>query len=197
LQRRYEDLIELAEEKMISNPDDIKAVYMLAFAYNATGKSAQAKNLLERYGLPGISHTASSVSADDEAFVSYLDALQAVGDNARAQQLAIEHRELSLVRIMGERDFGHAWWTSANYVCTQVVAGDIPAALAVLDGMKEGRGLAWSPLMMDRPCYKKVAAEPRYLAVIERLEERQSIMRARLPATLVEHGVADVRPRSL
>ena len=46
----------------------------------------------------------------------------------------------------------------------------------------------------DSPCFKRIAAEPRFKAAVERVEERKKQLRERLPATLSERGVADVAP---
>jgi hypothetical protein len=50
------------------------------------------------------------------------------------------------------------------------------------------------PLLKDSPCFKRVANEPRYVALLDHLAERQRTLRARLPATLEKYGVASVRP---
>jgi hypothetical protein len=55
--------------------------------------------------------------------------------------------------------------------------------------------LVWSPLLLDSPCFKRLADEPRYQKVVERIEERKRELRERLPATLTAHGVTEVVPR--
>jgi hypothetical protein len=80
--------------------------------------------------------------------------------------------------------------------CHQSQLGRYADALDALDRVRDAQGLAWSPFLLDSPCFKGLAKERRYKALIEHLEDRKKQLRERLPATLREQGVADVRPRS-
>ena len=64
----------------------------------------------------------------------------------------------------------------------------------MLDRVKNAQGLVWSPFVQDSPCFKRLAAEPGYVALSTASRSESEILRERLPATLLEHGVADVRP---
>ena len=47
-------------------------------------------------------------------------------------------------------------------------------ALDSLDRVKNAQGLVWLPFMRDSPCFKRLAAEPRYVALIEHLEDARA-----------------------
>jgi hypothetical protein len=81
--------------------------------------------------------------------------------------------------------------------CHESQLGRDAEALDALDRVRDAQGLAWSPFLLDSPCFKRLAQEPRYKALIEHLETRQQQLRERLPATLSEHGVADVMQRPI
>jgi TolB-like protein/tetratricopeptide (TPR) repeat protein len=191
--RRYNDLIDKAEEAIIDDPNDVLVYYYLAFAYNATGDFASAKRILQGMGLPDIAGAAeSSTNVDDQALATYLDALQSLGDEAGAQDLA--RRYIAWNVAQRQPIFAKSWWAGSIDACIGINGGEVAEALDMLDRVKDTRGLAWSWFLMDSPCFKRIANEPRYVAVIKRLDERQRSLRERLPATLREHGVADVGP---
>jgi hypothetical protein len=64
----------------------------------------------------------------------------------------------------------------------------------MLERIKQSQGLAISPFLRDAPCFRRFVGDPRYDGVLDHLEARQAGFRAKLPATLQEYGVADVRP---
>ena len=68
------------------------------------------------------------------------------------------------------------------------------AALAVLERVRNAQGLALSPFSLDSRCFGPLANEPGYQSLVAHLEGRQKTLRERLPATLIEYEVADVRP---
>jgi TolB-like protein/Tfp pilus assembly protein PilF len=204
-QRRYNALIDKAEEAIINDPNDVLVYNYLAFAYNATGDFASAKRILQGMGLPDIAGASeSSTALDDQAFATYLDALQSLGDEAGAQDLARRwtawvdggagKQSIFAKSWWVESIFAKSWWVESLNACIRITGGEVAEALDMLDRVKDTRGLAWSWFLMDSPCFKRIANEPRYVAVIKRLDERQRLLRERLPATLREHGVADVGP---
>ena len=194
-ERRYDELVDLAQLKMLDYPDDLSALYMLGFAYNAVEDFADAKYILTEAGLP-IMPGAEYVSGGAEltALLSYVDALQGLdADDAEARMYA-EARAPS-ASSLASLGLAKSWWANAHGACTLVQLGRNAEALDSLDRVRNAQGLVWLPLLRrDSPCFKRLAAEPRYVALIEHLEERERMLRERLPATLLEHGVADVRP---
>ena len=93
-----------------------------------------------------------------------------------------------------EGHLGQSWWVLSYESCTLAQLGRLDDALAMLEKIKQSQGLAVSPFIKDALCFRRLDGNPRYTAVIDNLEERQAALRARLPATLQEYVVADVRP---
>jgi len=186
--RDYAGLRDEAEERMIEEPNDLKLRYMLAFAHNALDEPQDAIRILEDAGLPIEQFSDFMTGAIDEAMTTYIDALQAVEPNsAEARDLA-EKKLLVLGTALGR-----SWWNLAYQSCTQAQLGNFDQALLMLEAIKNSEGLAVSPFLNDALCFRSFAGDPRYEGVIEHLEARQAGFRERLPATLQEYGVADVR----
>jgi serine/threonine protein kinase/tetratricopeptide (TPR) repeat protein len=198
LQRRYSELIDLAQEYIIEHPDDFEAKYYLAFAYNATSDFVSAKYLLEKMGMPPADDLLDVGVFDpvpQQTIASYVDALQSLdGTNALATRIATIRAPFYSTGL--EHGNGKSWWVNSMTACHQSQLGRSADALDALDRVGNAQGLAWSPFLLDSPCFKRLAQEPRYKALIEHLEDRKKQLRERLPATLREQGVADVRPRS-
>jgi serine/threonine protein kinase/tetratricopeptide (TPR) repeat protein len=198
LQRRYKELIDLAQEKIIEFPDEFELEYDLAFAYNATGDFVSAKYLLERMGMPPPDDLVKEGVFDSvaqQAIASYVDALQSLGgSDALATRIASMRADLASAAL--EHGLAKSWWVNWMQACYQSQLGRNADALDALDRVRDAQGLAWSPFVLDSPCLKRLNQEPRYKALIEHLETRQRQLRERLPATLREQGVADVGVRS-
>jgi len=212
--REYARLRDEAQELMIEDPNDLKLQYMLAFAHNALDEPQSAIRILEGTGIPIDPHSDFMTGAVDEAMTTYVDALQAVDPNsARARELATG--DLSTTTIdglqagdagekarqlaMGKAEtvdisLGQSWWVLSYQSCTQAQLGNYDDALAMLERIKQSQGLAISPFLRDALCFRRFKGDPRYEGLLEHLEARQAEFRARLPATLQEYGVADVRP---
>jgi tetratricopeptide (TPR) repeat protein len=198
LQRRYSELIDLAQEQIIEHPDDANTQYYLAFAYNATGDFASAKYLLERTGMPPPDDLLDEGVFDavyQQTLWSYLDALQSLGGSA-SPVTRIARNRVDFYITASEHGAGKSWWVGSLLACGQSQLGRYPDALDALDRVRDAQGLAWSPLLLDSPCFKPLAQEPRYKALIDHLEDRKKQLRERLPRTLKEYGVSDVALRS-
>ena len=198
LQRRYKELIDRAQEYIIEYPDDFEAKYDLAFAYNATSDFASAKYLLEKMGMPPPNDLLDEGVFDpvpDQTLASYVDALQSLGgSDSLATRIATIR--VAFFRAAIEHGIGKSWWVNSMLACHQSQLARYPDALDTLDRVRDAQGLAWSPFLLDSPCFKRLAQEPRYRALIDHLEDRKKQLRERLPATLSEHGVADGTPPS-
>jgi tetratricopeptide (TPR) repeat protein len=192
---RYQELIDLAQEEVLDNPADASARYMLAFAYNAEGYFEFARVVLQQAGMPveaGAEY--GSGGAEAEALASYVDALQGLDpDDPRARELALQ-RLGNDTAVERDTTMAKSWWSNALQACTRAQLGHYAETLDRLDRIKDSQGLAWSPMLRDSPCFKPLVEEARYQELLAHLEERQAILRARLPDTLRAHGVADVRP---
>jgi TolB-like protein/Tfp pilus assembly protein PilF len=194
LRRDYEELIDEASDLMFTYPDDLEVQYFLAFALNANGDSRNAIRILEGAGMPIDPASESRTISEDQALTTYIDALQAVGGRENeARELA--ERKLAVARAYRWELVSQSWWWSSYEACSHAQLGDTAKALEALERIKSSQGLAWLPLLQDGLCFRRLSGEPRYQTVIAHLEARQAALRERLPATLREYGVADVRAR--
>jgi hypothetical protein len=120
---------------------------------------------------------------------TYIDALQAVGRDADARKLAEEkydHLDFAMDR---------SWWVLSYHACTRAQLGRFEDALVLLDRIKELQGLPVMPLLQDSLCFRPLQGDPRYRGLLAHLEARKKALAERLPMTLLEYGVADVRAR--
>ncbi len=185
----YPRLVDAAQEAMIDLPFQDKIRFMLAFAYNAVDDPQNAIFVLKTAGIPIEPGSEFLTSAIDEAMTTYIDALQAVDANSA------EARELATKKAGAlDPSLDRSWWVLSYHSCTQAQLGNLDESLTLFERIKESEGLAISPFLRDALCFRRLAANPRYEAVLDHLEERQAGFRAKLPATLQEYGVADVRP---
>ena len=193
LRRQYERLEDTAQEIVIGDPGDLTTQYYLAFAYNATGDFRDAKYLLEQLNFP-LDESTQIAGPESEASTYYIDALQSLGGNdALVRELARKRKENFGAGVQTGMD--RTWWVNTLLACTEAQLGDTTEVIAAIDRVYEARGLPRLPLLQDSPCFsKRLASEPRYIALIEHLRQRQKQLRERLPATLAKYGVADVRP---
>ncbi len=192
--QRYGDLVAVAQESVLEHPEDQRSYLMLAFAYNATGDFASARYLLEqRLGFPRSTLTDNGTDVEVLPGAIYRDALQSLGAEAEF----VRNDAASFASGFGyavEHGFQSSWYMNIYLACAQAQLDRVGDALDSIDRIKASQGWAWLPLLEDSPCFKRVAKEQRYAALIEDLKDRQRKVRQRLPATLREYAVADVRP---
>ena len=188
--RQHARLVEDASELMFEYPEDIKIRYMLAFAMNATDDSRNALRILEGAGMPIEPDAEFMSGAADEALTTFIDALQVLGEREELARNLAERKAATF-----DRSLDRSWWVLSYQACTQAQLGRLDDALILLEGIKLSQGLALSPFLEDAQCFRRVAGNPRYEGVLDHLEARQQALRARLPMTLQEHGVAAVLPR--
>jgi TolB-like protein/DNA-binding winged helix-turn-helix (wHTH) protein/tetratricopeptide (TPR) repeat protein len=181
--RRYDELIDLAELRMIDEPNDLYLLYLLAFAYNATGQPDAAIRILEIMGQPDMAMPEARQALDVEAVVSYIDALDAVGQSTRAHEIANwwNHR--------AHTDNSN-WWILIFRACPLAVSGFDDQALDLLVDVADSPRLPWESLIRDMPCFQRFADNPRYQDMLRKVEARRNALREQLPETLAEHGVA-------
>ena len=190
--RRYDELIDVAQDRAIERPDDLDTQYYLAFAYNATGDFKTAKYLLEQLRVP-LDDSKALSGTESQAIGYYIDALQSLGGNdAEVQDLA--NKRAKTFTLGMSKGMAGSWWLNAQLACSEAELGRTPDALDAIDRIDEARGLPELSQLQDSPCFKRIAKEPRYVALIEHLKERQRTLRERLPATLKKYGVADIQP---
>lgn len=181
-QRRYDELIDAAEEAMIAYPNELPIRYMLAFAYNVQGRYDEAISLLERSGLPQRATSNTRFVAAVEALVTLASAYQAVGRTEEANE-ALKFLFTYVQKVIDVGVDEHYWpWLYG--ACALSIAGRNEEALAHLGRIVESSELVWEPVLRDAPCFAPFANHPGYLAVLEDFERRREAMRDRLPETL-------------
>jgi serine/threonine protein kinase/cytochrome c-type biogenesis protein CcmH/NrfG len=190
--REYDKLTDVAQDRAIERPDDVDAQYYLAFAYNATGDFTTAKYLLEQLHFPRPEGSAIS-GTESQALTYYIDALQSLGGNdATVRALALKRVELFSSGV--RTGMGNSWWVNMSLACSEAQLDRVPEALAAITRVDSAGGLPPLHQLLDSPCFKRLANEPPYIALIEHIKERQRMLRDKVPATLAQYGVADVRP---
>ena len=181
-ERRYEEMIELGEELVLDHPNQVQLWYGLARALSATGQYEQAVYVLRRQDLPARARSENRRANDEEAMVVLADSLKQLGRHEEARELAawIRHKFRSMIDTGGDR----SWWGHFYLACTLSILDEDDEALDELDRVASAVDLPWYPMLMDAPCFRKYASEPRYQAIVTEIEERKRKLREKLPDTL-------------
>ena len=184
--RRYEELIDIAEFRMIEQPDDVEVRYLLAFAYVAENQFESAIHVLRSVGLPDsvLEGHARSVS-EIEASFTVMNAVAGIG--------AAETDELALAMAQFHEEhhwWGEVGWIALNRSCVLAVLGREDEALQQLARIEESPRLRNAPELLDSWCFRRFAENPVYLEIVEQQEKRRAALREQLPATLAELDVS-------
>ncbi|HET6565205.1 MAG TPA: winged helix-turn-helix domain-containing protein [Xanthomonadales bacterium] len=187
--RHYAELIDLAEERILEYPDELKLYYALGFAYAVEGQAERAVYVLRRAGLPDSALNESRKADAVEALVTLADAMDLVDE----QPDAIGHAGVLIGWFESFRDTGahHSWWPSLYGACAYLIAGKREAGLANLELINQSPGLVWYPVLKDAPCFRSVRDEPRYQRVLAGVESRMAQLRDKVPSTLARHGLVE------
>jgi tetratricopeptide (TPR) repeat protein len=183
--RRYDEMIEKAEFLVLDYPEDIQLRVYLATAYNFIGKHEQTVRFIKNAGLVESFGSGRRSTESMDAFQALINALYALG---RSDELA------SLFpSTQGQRTYtGDTadWFVALGVGCGAAIAGDDAEVYRRFRRALEGRHLAWDPMLKDQECFKRFADDPAYLAVVQHFDDRRKMLRARLPATLAQYGIA-------
>ena len=183
--RRYEQLVDVAELRMIDEPNDVAIRYLLGFAYTVTEQYEQAIRILGSTGLPDsiIDYGPQSVM-EIEAFTFLINAMVA-SDIPEAIQTGI-----ALAEWQKNAFWGDAGWVALFDACNRSVLGNTDAAIEILPRIKESPRLRRDAYLRDFECFKRLADEPVYRDVVNEQDARRASLRTRLPGTLAEFGVS-------
>jgi len=182
--QRYQGVIDLGEELMIDEPDDIGVRYLLAFAYNATGRFESAVWVLRSTGQPNIVMETPRSGADWEGFFTLVNAVDGAGDPELAASLAAWY-------VGQTRHHHNADWLVETYMaCMLALLGRDAEAMQKLALAQRSPRLPVAPALEDQPCFGRFKDDPDYRAVVEHFEARRAELRERLPSTLTEFGVS-------
>lgn len=182
--RRYDEMIDKAELRMIDYPEDVQMRVYLAFAYSATGAFEHAIRIIYTLGLiDSYRHTRRN-TVEQDGFDVLVNAAYGSGDVDTARELAQWEQNTHY-----ETDFTY-WWIALGNACTNAILGKDDEVDRRLQHALAGNNLAWEPMLKDQYCFKRFADDPAYLAVVKHFDDRRALLRQRLPTTLAQYGVS-------
>jgi len=117
-------------------------------------------------------------------------ALQGVGRNDEATELLAWDGDLN--RRMTSDDGSWAPWISG--ACLESLRGNSEVALTTLEKLPSLPTLVWMPYLRDLTCMQPLTNDPRYVAVVDAMEQRIAKARADLPNALQRYGLMSVIP---
>ncbi len=74
--------------------------------------------------------------------------------------------------------------------CASAILGDDDEVYRRFARAREGKNLAWEPMLKDAVCFERFANDPEYLKTVKHFDDLRAMLRERLPDTLEQHGVA-------
>ncbi|MFC1776952.1 tetratricopeptide repeat protein [Pseudomonadota bacterium] len=181
--RRYHELIDMAEELMIDEPEDVVVRYFLAFAYNAVGQYESAIWILSSTGLPETVMEMPRMSADWDGFIALINASMGAGETEVAKGLAAWF-------VNDDSHHQNPDWYADTYIaCAMATIEQDKEALQKLKYIRQSPRLAWPSVLKDSLCFKRFASEPIFQETLQQFDARRASLRKRLPVTLEEFGV--------
>ena len=181
--RRYRQFIDQAELRVVDQPNDIQLRYLLAYAYNVQSNPEGAIRLLRSIGQPLTVKRENRQALEVEAFVVYIDALDATGNTARA-------RELAEWFYNWQHTTSANWWVHVKLACALAVLGRDDEALSRLERVVDSPRLIWDSTLKDMRCLQRYRDSDRYQAVLRAIDERRNRLLKQLPETLTAFGVS-------
>ena len=183
--RRYDEMIEKAEERYWDYPDDTQLQVYMAQAYVAVGRFDDALRMIEGSGvLDNFAYARRST----EEFVAQVAVLNAAyGSGAVDEAVELASMATTNSHYLGESSY---WWVNLNIACIFAIMGDDEEVYRRFRRVRESRNLAWEPTLKDSQCFKRLADDPEYQALVRHFDELRAELRAKLPDTLAQHGVS-------
>ncbi len=74
--------------------------------------------------------------------------------------------------------------------CIHAISGDDNEVYRRFARAREGKNLAWEPMLKDAACFERFANDPEYLKTVRHFDDLRAMLRNRLPDTLAQHGVS-------
>ena len=183
--RRYGDLIDKAEFRIIDEPNDMEARSLLAFAYVTRDQFEQAIRILGPAGLTEIFlNDMFRSTAEIEAFYTLANALAGSGIPE-----AVEAARSLLSKETHGPWWGEIGWLALFKSCNLAILGERERVIELLPRIKESRRLRRPAYLHDSWCFGGYQDEPAYQDVLADQERRRARLRAQLPATLAKAGV--------
>ena len=148
-QRRYGELIPLAEDVLIERPNETLNTYTLARAYLAEEKFQLAAGILQRAGLPERALNETRRSTDGEAAMALADAWINSGNVEAAEELAAWLTDF--FGRLNETAASDDSWSLTQMACGQSLLGRTEDSLESIERAVNASGLAWLPVLRDMP----------------------------------------------
>jgi tetratricopeptide (TPR) repeat protein len=182
--RRYDEMIDEAEILMIEYPEDVELRVYLSIAYGAVGRFDDAVRIISTSGLLDSLANAWRGPREWEGYWSVMNAALGSGEVERARELADWW-----LTVHYHADAAQ-WWPALGGACLSAVLGEDNDVYYRFQRTRQGKHLVWRPMLEDAQCFRRFADDPAYLAVVDHFDGLREMLRARLPATLAEHGVS-------
>ena len=181
--RRYDEMIAKAEDRYWDYPEDVQLQIYLAKAYNAKGQFDDALNWIKISGV--LDNLANDLRGPEgyDAFTAMTNAAYGSGEIETAREL------IQLFRDNHVTGDSSDWWVALGVGCGFAIAGDDEEVYRRFERAKEGKNLAWEPMLQDAQCFKRFANDPEYKAMVRHFDELRANLRERLLGTLSQHGV--------
>ena len=182
--RRYDEMIDQGEFLMIDYPQDMQLRVYLAMAYNAVGNHEAAIRMISTSGLLDTFANARRSSEEFDGYQALVDAAYASGEIEQARELV----EWNLTRYYNAETTD--WWVALGVACANAILGKDDEVRSSLKRAQKGKSLAWEPMLKDTECFKRLADDPDYRAVVRHFDDLRAMLRERLPETLARYGVS-------
>jgi len=182
--RRYDEMIAKAEDRYWDYPEDVQLQIYLAKAYNAKGQFDDALNWIKISGV--LDKIANDLRGpeDYDAFNAMTNAAYGSGKIETVRELIQLNRDNHYTGDSSD------WWVALGVGCQYAIVGDDEEVYRRFERAKEGKNLAWEPMLKDAPCFKRFVEDPVYLSTVRHFDELRAMLRTRLPETLAQYGVS-------
>ena len=180
---RYEEFIDVAEDRLFDEPDDLVLRYLLAFAYNTIGEHRLAIWQLDRARVLEFVRPEVRQMWDLEAMTTWADAMNAVGRGEESEAI------LRFFLYEYVHTTSPNWWPKFYGACQKSLLGLYEEALEDVEMISASPRLPFLYLIRDARCMQKFRDNARFAAVVDNIEARQREIRSQLPATLAQFGV--------
>ena len=182
--RRYDEMIEKAVDLYWDRPGDIQLQVYLAAAFNTQGRYDDALRILTSSGVLDTLQTIRRGTVELDALRTMLDATYGSGAVEQAREF---------IRL-GEGRFyvgdTSDWGVALGLACIAAIDGDDAEVYRRFARAREGKNLAWEPMLKDVVCFERFADDPEYLETVKHFDDLRAAVRERLPDTLARHGVS-------
>jgi TolB-like protein/Tfp pilus assembly protein PilF len=182
--RRYDEMIEKGVDLYWDNPDDVQLQIYLATAYNAKGRYNDALRMIEGSGVLDTYQIVRRSTLEFDAHEALLNAAYGSGEVEKAREF------IRLAQTNHYQGDSANWWLAIGIACRYAISGDDDEVYRRLARAREGKHLAWEPMLKDAACFERFANDPEYLKTVRHFDDLRAMLRNRLPDTLAQHGVS-------